>query len=294
MNVKACIFSVVHKGSINYFSSFLRSLDTQTNQNFDLFLVVDKVPRNSLLKIVNSDSHNFKVSYFEYSGGILENRVKGLQNLASKRDKYEVIIFADSDDILSDNYVGEVLEDIQHYDFVFSDLVPFFDDAIPEKKVGVWHERFKNCHILQVDFLKDKNVLGFGNTSVSFKVIERINQNYPEPLAPDWYFFKQILTKDDRLKFNKNTSVLYRQYPTNFIGYKLISPQRLRHILNVKEDHYNLMFYNDKILTEEIKTVKALIKANEELVHVIEMINRKEINYFWWEETNYLKKMKNE
>jgi hypothetical protein len=286
---KACIFSVIHQGSINYFSAFLLSLDSQTNQNFDLFLVVDKVPRSFLLKIVNSISHTFNITYFECSGGILENRVKGLQNLASKGDKYGAIIFADSDDLLSDNYVDEVLKDIRNYDFVFCDLVPFYNDTIPEKKVGIWHERFENSNILSVDFLKDKNVLGFGNTSVNFKVIERIDEKYPEPLAPDWYFFKQILTNNDRVKFNDVALVLYRQHSTNIIGHQLMSFQRLRHILNVKEDHYNLMFYDDITINEEIKTVKELLKVKENIFDAIEMINRARFNFFWWEETKYLK-----
>lgn len=290
MIVKACIFTVVHQGSINYFSAFLRSLVAQTNQNFDLFLVVDSIPSSFLQKIVKSVLFNFKVTYFEYSGGILENRVKGLQNLLSKEDIYEAVIFADSDDILSDNYVDEVLKEIQLYDFVFSDLVPFSNDKISKKNVGIWQKRFENSNILNIDFLKDKNVLGFGNTSVNFKVIKRIDKKYPEPLAPDWYFFKQILKSKDRIKFNDKTLVFYRQHSTNIIGYKLMSFERLRHIMNVKEDHYNLMFYDNAFLIEEIKTLKEIIKIKENFMDDIEMINRMGINFFWWEESKYLKK----
>jgi hypothetical protein len=289
MTNKACIFSVIHEGSINYFSAFLLSLDSQTNQNFDLYLVIDKVSKSFLLKIVSSISHNFNITFFECSGGILENRVKGLQNLESKGDKYDAIIFADSDDLLSYNYVDEVLKDIQNYDFVFCDLVPFYNEKIPQKKVGIWHERFENSSIIEVDFLKDKNVLGFGNTAVNFKVIKRVNEMYPEPLAPDWYFFKQVLTSNDRIKFNHVALVLYRQHSTNIVGHKLMSVQRLRHIFNVKEDHYNLMFYDDIMINEEINNLKELFNSNESLVDAIDMINRARFNFFWWEETKYLK-----
>ena len=40
---------------------------------------------------------------------------------------------------------------------------------------------------------------------------------------------------------------------------------------------------------KEIDNLKELFNSNESLVDAIDMINRARFNFFWWEETKYLK-----
>lgn len=286
---RLCVFSVVHPACVSFLNDFLKSLDNQTNSNFHLFLVIDKLPLSVVQKIVQNDFHKFKVFFFEHSGGLLENRVKGLLHLAKNYQDYKAIVFGDADDIFSDNFLEEIAYDINHYDIVISDLIPFVTNELEYSSKPVWRNRLQEIGTLNISFLKDKNIVGFGNTSIDFKLLKRLKNQYPEPLAPDWFFFKQLFLPIDRIKFNDKVVVYYRQHSSNIAGFKLLTSDKLKHILRVKEDHYKLMNYNDAIILEEINNGKELIKSKQKFNQSIENLNQNAINYFWWEESIYLK-----
>lgn len=286
---EVCIFSVLHQGSVNYYDEFLRSLDCQTYSNFDLFLVVDSVRPEIIDNIENKLSHKFQIIHYEYSGGILENRVKGLEHLVKLKNNYQTVAFVDSDDILSENYLEEIFKNNRNFEVIVSDLAPFSKDHKVDSSAPIWNKRLKNKEVFDVRFLKDKNILGFGNTCISFRLIERLKSNYPEPLAPDWYFFKDLLTLSDRIKFNKESIIFYRQHSSNIAGYQPLTIERLRRIFQVKCDHYGLMYYNDVDSVEEINAVTKILNNEKDITQSINYLNQKSINFFWWEETTYFK-----
>ncbi len=287
---KLCVFSVVHSGCLNFLDDFLTSLNNQTNSNFDLFLVIDNVPSDLLQNVIKNSCHRYNIIFFEYSGGILENRVKGLQYLAANYQVYDAVVFADADDMLSNNYVEETGKYIKQFDIVFSDLIPFFTYINLQTCKSIWKERLTKEEIFSVSFIKEKNVLGFGNTAINFKLLARLKRTYPEPLAPDWFFFKQILTPIDKIAFNKKAFVYYRQHSENIAGHKILTHEALKHILEVKSNHYELMNYSDIELTEEISLTQKILKTPNETLDSIDYLNQANINYFWWEQTTYLKK----
>lgn len=291
---EVCVFSVLHQGSVKFYNDFLQSLDCQTHSNFDLFLVVDSVRPEIIEDIENKMSHKFKIIHYKYSGGILENRVKGLEHLVKTKNNYQTVAFVDSDDVLAENYIEEVSRNNRDFEVVVSDLVPFSKDYKADSTTAIWNERFKNKEVFDVKFLKDKNMLGFGNTSINFKLIERLKSNYPEPLAPDWYFFKDLLALSDRIKFNKESFIFYRQHSSNIAGYQTLTHEKLRRIFQVKCDHYKLMYYNDADSVEEINAITKILNNEKDITQSISYLNQKSINFFWWEETTYLKKDYNE
>lgn len=290
MESEVCVFSVLHQGAVKFYTEFLHSLDCQTYSNFDLFLVVDNVRSEILKDIENKTFHRFKIIHYEYSGGILENRIKGLQHLVKTKNNYQTIVFLDSDDLAAKNYIEIVSRNNKDFEVVVSDLIPFSEYQEADPDMPIWNERLMNNEILDVTFLKNKNILGFGNTSIDFRLIERLKSNYPEPLAPDWYFFKDILTLSDRIKFSKESIIFYRQHHSNIAGYQTLTYDKLSRIFQIKYDHYHLMYYTDADSLEEISTITKVLNNKNDLTQSINYLNQKSINFFWWEETTWLKK----
>jgi hypothetical protein len=178
------VFSVVFPSNLPYFKDFLISLERQSLKNFKLILINDGV--------LNLDDYfvNISLDYNIYYVNDLtpfEIRIFGLNIVSELKPKY--IIFADSDDTLSPNRVEVLVENLKRYPFVCNDL-----DLIDSKggiiKKGIWVDRIGGSFEFDVQFIKNKNIIGLGNSGMQYwplnKMLSRIG-NFK--LGNDWLFF---------------------------------------------------------------------------------------------------------
>lgn len=273
--------TVVFPQNLKYFEKFLSSLQQQTSKNFSVFIINDGC--GDLADYVKGLEN---VTTENYSSDPFSNRL-ALIRLAV-RSGCKKLIFGDSDDWFGQNRVEVLSKLLDKYDIVSTDMT-LVDDNGGILKENYWKSRLK-ASTVSSDFLKDKNIFGFGNSAISLEFqINDFDGLFSSP-APDWYFFSQLAT-GRRMYYTNETLVYYRQHPNNMIGLGRVTPERLLNIVNVKCRHYQAC----RAAGLEVEPYLSEMNALRVRFHnrsVLEVAARKLDNlkktFLWWEETNYL------
>ena len=289
------IFSVIFNANLPYFSDFIKSLEHQSFKNFKLVLINDGV--------INIEKYfvNIDLEYEIYKVKELtpfEIRIFGLKIVLDLKPEY--IIFADSDDTFSLNRVEVLIKNLENYPFVCNDL-----DLIDVNGVLIeetfWSKRIGEYYEFDIQFLKNKNILGFGNSGMQFwplkKMLFKI-ENFED--GNDWLFFT-CAENDLNGLFVSDCRTNYRQHNNNIIGRKLLQLNSLISLIENKSNHYfklksiGFKAFDVDEQINEIKNATSIIsnKLNN-INNQLKYINSLNINFFWWEELNYLKLKKNE
>jgi len=209
MNKIAFLTTVFLKNE-KFLKSFFNSLSAQTYKNFDLVIVNDNFKNLDFYKDLYS---NLNIIDINSSNTPAKNREVGINYCIDQN--YEVLVFGDSDDYFKDNRIEKLLEFLIKADVVVNDLSLFDDNGVYEK--NYLSNRLKNLDIIDLKFIKDKNIFGMSNTAIKLKNIKKVSFNY-NIIAVDWFFFKRILKKGCKAIFTNETETFYRQYKNNTIG----------------------------------------------------------------------------
>lgn len=284
------VFSVIFPSNLSYFPSFLISLENQTNNNFKLFLINDGVLE--LERYLKNTSLEYE-THFVNNLTAFEIRLFGLK-LVSKL-KPDVIIFADTDDIFSVNRVEILVEKLEKHPFVCNDinLINELGETIEKT---VWEKRVGDNFQFDIQYVKNKNLIGLGNAGMQFRqlkgILNKLNQISD---GNDWLFFSAAESELNVL-FVTSCSTHYRQHDNNLIGKKKLDIESIKKVIQGKIKHYELLqTIGFKVfdVKQEIKHNKILLQlTNNEPQNVRNQllnINSLNTNFFWWEEPNYLK-----
>ena len=209
MNKVAFLTTVFPKNE-KFLTLFFNSLSTQTYKNFDLVIVNDNLKNLDYYKDLYS---NLNIININSSNTPTKNREVGINYCIDQ--KYEVLIFGDSDDYFKNNRIKKLLEYLKKADVVDNDLSLFDDNGVYEK--NYLSNRLKNLDVIDLKFIKDKNIFGMTNTAIKLNGIEKVSFD-KEIIAVDWYFFKSLLRKDCKAIFTNETESFYRQHKNNTTG----------------------------------------------------------------------------
>ena len=131
-------------------------------------------------------------------------------------------------------------------------------------------------------------MIGLGNSAVKKSLL--IDLKIPKQLiAVDWYIYSKII-KDFEAAFIRECVTFYRQHDLNVVGVsKDNNISRLNYILKVKEIHYQSLSQNEIAFKPYLLKVRDQINKLNQLKEIdLSQLNNKNINFFWWEESNYL------
>jgi len=279
--MKISLVLYVYTGIEKYLNDLIRSINNQSIKEFDVIIFNDN------LENVN---HIFKTLLIQFTivevhGSPNEIRFNSLKDIKAIGSEY--IIFQDADDFMADNRIEENLKALRNYDLVVNDL-SLVNENSQILENSYWAKRLGNDFEFDEKFLRDKNIVGLGNTSIKKSLLIDPRLSFSAlPLAFDWFLFYQIF-KLNNLKalFITNTTTYYRQHQENIAGIKKLDFPRLKHVLNVKNAHYNAL----SNIGFDFK--KELYQLNQIQVQVIDFLkfnsDLKNFNLLWWEETNNL------
>lgn len=271
----------VYPGIEKYFSDLICSINNQSIKEFDVIIFNDNVDNlNMLFK-------DLEIHYliFNITGSINQIRFKSLNVIRNLKSEY--IIFQDADDLMSENRIVENLKALRHYDLVVNDIT-LVNENSEVLEDSYWSKRLGDNFKFDENFIKDKNIVGLGNTSIKKTLLIDPRLNFSAlPLAFDWFLFYQIF-KFNNLNaiFISTTTTYYRQHQSNIAGLKTLDFSRLKHVLNVKNAHYNAL------LSIGFDFKKELYQLNKIQIDLIDFLkfnsDVENYNLFWWEETNNL------
>lgn len=286
------VFSVIFQQNLYYLESFLDSLKNQSDKEFKLFLVNDGAIDISK----HIYKYDFEIQVFDVKDlQPFELRIVGLKELL-KRNFYktEYILFADTDDLMEADRVQISKQYLKVYPFICHDLSLMTNDEVVFKK-SVWSNRIQDDFNFDFEFIINKNVIGFGNSGMHANLLLPVLEKMRDlKFGNDWLFFSSF---EYELKafFIKKSPVLYRQYDNNLVGSKPLSEQRLLKIIENKISHFSTLktigiksFNVDQFRIENEAIYKYLINNIFQIKKQIELINSLKMNFFWWEESNYI------
>ncbi len=281
--MKAAFLTVVYPGIENFFEDFLLSLSEQTHSNFDLFVFNDGL--SNLNQFIENYQNRLNIVIENTELSPVKIREYGINKILNS-GLYDAIIFGDSDDYFSKDRVLTNLRLLTSCDIVLNDLALVSQD----KKMiddNYLSNRLIDGQVVNLDFVRDKNVFGLSNTAVSTKNIDKVT--FPEGLiALDWYFFSELLLKGFKANFSSEAKTYYRQHVSNTVGMREFSVNSMSRGINVKTLHYKALADIDSSYIELYRKFLQLQKNIELDKDALEHLYRKIINKnimspLWWE-----------
>jgi len=285
------LFGVVYENVKPFLDEYFKSLDNQTEINFDLLILNDgyndKIPDCRINNIIINVEKNETPAQI---------RQFGIQYAIE--NKYKNLIFTDTDDDYSENYVESFIAGLDKSDFIYSNIVPVDNKGCAVKSNFIMSDYTKQYK----DIIK-YNFIGLGCSAVRSEIIREINIP-SDIIAVDWFLYTILLLNGFAGKLVENASVYYRQHYNNTVGgLKQLDRVRLLKGIDIKEKHYRYIYnyclengYNSAakeydLKYHEILKLKSMLKEKKFLKKYINIINMNmgEIYNGWWSEIITLK-----
>lgn len=285
---RIAVFSVIFEQNLVFFPEFLNSLVNQKDRNFDLVLIVDGTPNIS--GIVERFRKILNIRCFEIEGTIATIRERALELI--KELDYWGIVCADTDDIQSELRTQVCRRALEEYSIVVNDLAPFVEYGNWNSDT-LWTCRLGKEFSFTASDIKHSNFVGLGNSSFRTELLRNSSMLRipPENEAPDWFLFFQLLEHSQGV-FLQDGHVHYRQHGNNTLGINLINEEKLAKIQRIKINHYKALtdYYPDlkKLYLREVELKEKGESERLWLSERLQLLNHKALNFFWWEETEYL------
>lgn len=289
--MKTLVVSVIYKGVEKYFETYIKSIISQNYREFDFILFNDGIEED----ILSSYHINVKIIYDPLKKTPAEIRQNCINYAVL--NKYDNIIFTDSDDIYSKNRFEKDVEFLSKFDFVFNNICLINENGSIID--NMFYKRFKTDDYLNdLNLILDKNVIGMSNSAVKTRCLENI-QIPSAIIAVDWYLFSVLLINNKKGKFIQDSITYYRQHNSNLIGANsLLTKERLLKGIRVKKIHYfSLSEYCKKNNKSELsqlykRYMKEIIELEQKikdkvfLKEYIQVINKNfnDIYSGWWSE----------
>lgn len=282
---KVAVFTVIFPGNLKFFGDFMCSLQRQTHKQFHLMLVVDGVP--DIADYLKPFLDDLVVETKFYSGTIAEVRDFGVRWILMSN--YDYIIFADSDDIMHEHRVAACLRGLESAPVVVNDVVPFHSFADVDGD-GYWRERLQDGQVFGAETIEFCNFAGLGNSAVRKDVLTAFNIP-SRVIAVDWFLFYRWLQSRQGMFMHEGV-IYYRQHTSNTAGLAIVTPEKLFRVLQTKLRHMDALvcdFPNFKYELQRHQRLSERLAVDSIFLNeVIQRFSGLNLNFFWWEETQFI------
>lgn len=229
---RIAVFSVVHPLAEPFFDDFLDSLESQTDQDFRVFLV--DAGASALGERLADRQLNVTIHAAE--GSPTAVRRQGI--MAACRENIDWLIFLDSDDYCAPDRVARCRQSIAGADILFFDAV-IFGKGI-DKPISLLTRRFEHAEQPE-DILPHANFLGLSTTAARLKAVRAALDTLPDDLiAFDWALFTRMVLAGSVTRYVRGSPTWYRQHQDNIAGIFDLSDEQIRRGVAIKARHYAL------------------------------------------------------
>lgn len=214
INRSVAVLSVCFTQNPFFSEQYFASLAAQSCNEFDLLLLNDGF----------LDLAKFKQQYpslrirelMPVKGDTIAKNRQRLINEALQIG-YDVLIFADFDDVFAQNRIEVSLKKLLSADLFVNELVAFnnsLGDGSP-----VIGNRLDNNTFLDFSYVLDKNLFGLSNTALNTACLKGFVCDFPpDILAVDWFFYSILLSRGLSAIYSNETLTYYRQHGENMVG----------------------------------------------------------------------------
>ncbi|MCP4323277.1 MAG: glycosyltransferase [Psychromonas sp.] len=277
---KTAVLTTIYPMDRQFIVDFFESMQAQSYTAFDIVVVNDGFEKFNEIK---RKFPKLQITELPAVGCIAKNREQLLQ--FAKRNNYQTVILADSDDTFTKNRVSVCLKALQHTDIVVNDLSTIQSGMVLNDKI--YSQRLANHSVITLGFITDKNIFGLSNTAINLQKVPLDLLSFPnELIAVDWYFFSLLLLNGLSASFSNDCVTYYRQHEKNTIGIALINQSVIKKIISTKEIHYQHLQKHDLLFSTLLDTTKRLkeqIASQATLDNLITLNSNTTTPLFWWE-----------
>nr|WP_147556231.1 hypothetical protein [Olsenella timonensis] len=244
--------TVVYPAALKYQNEYVRSLNNQVGQEFDVLLVNDGLSATQREVIEASLSRPVAWTMPERQLTIPELRVKLLRDACLRG--YDVLVLGDFDDTFSPERVAS-MADYLNDEFVFCyhnldvNGRPLFD-ALPTVTSSV-------------DPILDSNYLGFGNTAIRLRALPQgfLDELVGAPAVFDWYFYSLLLLSATKGRLVPGSLTNYRLHNVNMAGVQHATKVEVENEVAVKYQHYSALSEKGSVFTMRMKAYSETIPS---------------------------------
>lgn len=252
----------------------LESLARQTYCDFGLFIFNDGL--KNLESIVAACG--VRAEIIALQGSPADIRRQAIRYLQKRG--FDIIVFADIDDILADNRIATALEILKAgADIALNDLVLFGENMTKER---VFAGRLEENACVQLKDIHDGNCFGMSNTALRIAAIPDSAFSPRDVEAFDWFLYTCLLANGAISRFTGKTVTFYRQHPDNIAAIYNLSVGNIVRGLNIKRRHFEVF---DPTYAAELSRTDSKIKQNPGFQQIYCQAVRGAMRPqpFWWE-----------
>ena len=278
--MKTVIVTVIYPQVMQFCSDFVSSVNQQSDRNFDLLIVNDSV------ECPEAILEHLQVDWFllDATGTPAQLRKFAIHHAVEKN--YDIIIFADADDVMGKNRVEVVKQYLINNKIIFNEL-KLFHDCI-NKAAPYLSKRFIDGDIVTLQDLDNSNCMGLSNTSLKTEVIRDILNLIPDNIKVfDWLFFNRVLAVGYEAIFTSKTTTYYRQHHNNMAAPFTLTNDSIIKAVEFKFDHFCSLrdlgpWYEKQAIA--FGQLREILKEDSFIVQYCEAVRKNSSKYpLWWE-----------
>jgi hypothetical protein len=203
---KLGVYTTVYPAVLKYLPEWYRSVQSQTDTNFELWIGLDALRPADIEDLLSCD---IEARWVQAPANSTPAQVRELalsQMVAAECD----VILVDSDDILHSSRVAAARRELQT-----SDLVACALEIVDESGQSLGSEFNLDAAAKPSQVLPGNNVFGFSNSSYRCELLELCLPIPTDAVLVDWYIATRAWLFGAELSFDRSVRMKYRQYSAN-------------------------------------------------------------------------------
>ncbi len=203
------VYTTVHPGALPYLRAWHASILEQSRRDFDLWIGIDQVSRETLAQAVDRP---VVATFVEAKSGEMPARLRE-RTIERLIDRYSIVVFVDSDDIAAPDRVERAIEAISDADVACCalDLVDTQGERLGDRFEA---PDPKGDGVQQVEdsWLLNGNIAGLGNSAFRTDCLRRCLPVPPDCVAMDWLLATRAWLHGARIVYDPCSGGLYRRH----------------------------------------------------------------------------------
>lgn len=227
------VCTAIYPGVEPFLPAWYRSLEAQTDRNFDLWIALDDVSAASVEQIVGT---SIKARWISVDHGATPAEVRQ-RVLANATNTCDVVVLVDSDDLLHPSRVASARNALQDSDLNACALRLVDQGGAPLSHVIELPPGLQPSQILPRN-----NVFGLSNISCRSELLRRCLPIPAKVTLVDWYLATRAWLLGARLSFDPVVRMDYRQHAANMarvLG--PFTPERIQYDSELVRRHFQIM-----------------------------------------------------
>lgn len=284
---RLAVYTAVYPGVEKYLASWYRSVLSQTDKEFDLWISLDSLTPDQFNASVKIEQTNIYFIACDDNLTPAQIRQDALKMLV---EQYPAIVLVDSDDLLYPARVESARKALQHYDMVGCSL-RIINEGGQDLGLAFGPPAEADLESLLLRY----NIYGLSNTAYRSALLRQCLPIPDDCVCIDWLLATRASAKGARLHFDREAGMAYRQYSANTA--RVLPPFTRETVIKATErvlNHYRCALRADWQLPIARRTGIEAARDRAQSFHAsitespitlnryIEALNRITPLFIWW------------